>query len=92
MLRNKGISYLVDCGEGTQSQLTQSGVRPSSIRAVLITHLHGDHCFGLPGMVCLLDSSHQPDTQLFSQAKSTEEMMTAMKKTKFEKFVLDIYG
>ncbi|CBY37291.1 unnamed protein product [Oikopleura dioica] len=54
--RNKGISYLVDCGEGTQAQLTASGVRPSSIKTVLITHLHGDHCFGLPDTGSLLEA------------------------------------
>ena len=39
-------SYLIDCGEGTQAQLGASTVRHSAISKVLITHLHGDHCFG----------------------------------------------
>ena len=90
--RLKGVSYLVDCGEGTQSQLTSSGVRPSSVRAVLITHLHGDHCFGLPGMVCLLDGSHQTNDPLLSEAGNTTELLNAIKKTKIQNFILDIYG
>ena len=75
-------SYLVDCGEGTQAQLGASTVRHSSITKVLITHLHGDHCFGLPGMLCLLASSHAPDN---------EELKVVSKKQKTE-IIIDIYG
>lgn len=39
--------YLIDCGEGTQSQLLRVGINPLKINAVFITHLHGDHIFGL---------------------------------------------
>ncbi len=50
------ISYndqlmLVDCGEGTQMQLTKYKVRRSKIRHILISHLHGDHYFGLIGLI-----------------------------------------
>ena len=39
--------YLVDCGEGTQNRLLRAGVSPLKINAVFISHLHGDHVFGL---------------------------------------------
>ena len=39
--------YLVDAGEGTQQQMVRAGVNPLKIRAVFISHLHGDHVFGL---------------------------------------------
>jgi ribonuclease Z len=39
--------YLLDAGEGTQQQLFRYGVNPLRLRAVFLTHLHGDHCFGL---------------------------------------------
>lgn len=43
--------FLVDCGEGTQMQLRRSRIRFTKISAVFISHLHGDHCFGLIGML-----------------------------------------
>jgi len=39
--------YLVDAGEGTQRQLFRCGINPLRLRAVFLSHLHGDHCFGL---------------------------------------------
>lgn len=39
--------YLIDCGEGTQNRLLRAGVSPLKINAIFISHLHGDHVFGL---------------------------------------------
>jgi ribonuclease Z len=47
----RGKLFLVDCAEGTQVQLRRSHIRFTKISAVFITHLHGDHCFGLIGML-----------------------------------------
>lgn len=43
--------FMIDCGEGTQLQLRKSKVHFSKVGAVFITHMHGDHCFGLMGLV-----------------------------------------
>lgn len=45
---------LVDCGEGTQQQIMRSPLKISRIEAVLLTHLHGDHVLGLPGLLATM--------------------------------------
>ncbi len=51
LLRWDGTGLLFDPGEGTQRQLTLAGVPSSAVHRICLTHLHGDHCLGLPGMV-----------------------------------------
>ncbi len=46
--------FLIDCGEGTQKQLRTVGISPMKLKAVFITHLHGDHVFGLFGLISTL--------------------------------------
>lgn len=46
--------YLIDCGEGTQRRLMECGINPMRINAVFISHLHGDHVFGLFPLISTL--------------------------------------
>ena len=48
-LRDK--QYLIDCGEGTQIRMRQMGVKTARLGNIFVSHLHGDHCFGLIGMI-----------------------------------------
>lgn len=43
--------FMVDCGEGTQMRLARAGLQMNRIGHIFITHAHGDHCFGLPGLI-----------------------------------------
>ena len=54
LLRWDGEGILFDPGEGTQRQFTFAGVSPAEVTRICITHFHGDHCLGLPGMILRL--------------------------------------
>ncbi|MCS0657294.1 MBL fold metallo-hydrolase [Massilia terrae] len=43
--------YLVDCGEGTQHRILHTSFSLHGLRGIFITHIHGDHCYGLPGLL-----------------------------------------
>ena len=51
LLRWDDQGFLFDPGEGTQRQMTYAGVSSSTISRICLTHTHGDHCLGLPGVV-----------------------------------------
>ena len=53
-LPQRSEMWLFDCGEGTQHQFLRSDLRLSQLRRVFITHMHGDHVFGLPGLLASL--------------------------------------
>lgn len=46
--------YMIDCGEGTQVQMRRMRIKFSRLNHIFISHLHGDHCFGLPGLISTL--------------------------------------
>lgn len=54
LLNSNGNFYLIDCGEGTQQQLIRYGLKSSKINQIFISHLHGDHYFGLVGLLSSL--------------------------------------
>jgi len=51
VFNNDNRLYLIDCGEGTQFRLNELKIKKSKIRQIFISHLHGDHIFGLPGLI-----------------------------------------
>jgi len=57
LLTYEGENILVDCGEGTQRQFRKARLNPCKVTRILITHRHGDHVFGLPGLISTFDVS-----------------------------------
>jgi len=51
LLEIRDKQFLIDCGEGTQIRMRQMGLRTNRLGHIFISHLHGDHCFGLIGLI-----------------------------------------
>jgi len=62
LLTYEGENILIDCGEGTQRQFRKARLNPCKVTRILITHRHGDHVFGLPGLISTLDLSEYNKT------------------------------
>lgn len=62
-----GTNYLVDCGEGTQIQMIKYKIRRGKITHIFISHLHGDHYYGLIGLINSFSLlSHQQEMHIFA--------------------------
>ena len=76
---------LFDCGEGIQRQLKISGTKITDVTHLFITHWHGDHVLGIPGLIQSLGSSEYSGKLKIFGPKGTEEFMQNM----FKAFVFD---
>jgi ribonuclease Z len=76
VLSNEYESYLIDCGEGTQMQLLKYKIKTSKIKLILISHLHGDHYFGLIGLISSLNLAHRTDPLTIFGPKGLDEIIT----------------
>ena len=73
LLRWDGYGVLFDPGEGTQRQMVLAGVPSSAVHRICITHLHGDHCLGLPGVLARMSLDQLERTvEVFYPAESRE--------------------
>ena len=79
MVRYKGKSILVDCGEGTQVALRKKGWSPNPIEMILFTHYHADHISGLPGMLLTMGNADRRDPLYMAGPKGLERVVGALR-------------
>ena len=77
-VRSGSDIVLLDCGEGSQRQLMLSPFSFMKIRAILVTHLHGDHVFGLPGLIQTMSLSNRTDPLLVCGPPGTAHALEVM--------------
>ncbi len=81
LLEYKDENILIDCGEGTQRQFRKAELNPNKITRILITHWHGDHTLGIPGLLETLSFSDYNKTLFIYGPKGTKEFMNQVLKT-----------
>ncbi len=96
-LNYKDENILIDCGEGTQRQIRKAKINPCSITRLLITHFHGDHVFGLPGLFHTLTLNNYQKTLYIYGPKGTKEFIkkifeTFIKKEKLSYVIEEVSG
>ena len=72
---------LIDCGEGTQQQLLHTNLSLHQLTAICITHVHGDHCYGLPGLLASAAMSGRRHELTIIAPKAIAQLLEAVKIT-----------
>ncbi|PLW80878.1 ribonuclease Z [Candidatus Woesearchaeota archaeon] len=90
-----GQGILFDCGEGTQRQMKITGIKPSKISKIFISHWHGDHVLGIPGLLQTMGANqYEGKLQIFGPKGTKEKIMNMFKvfifDNKIELEVIDI--
>ena len=74
--------WMFDCGEGTQNRILETTIKPRKVRKIFITHLHGDHIFGLPGFLSsrsFQSSEEQTDIEIYGPVGIKSFVMTSLR-------------
>ena len=79
MLRYNGSSLLIDCGEGTQIAIREKGWSFRPLDIICITHFHGDHISGLPGILLAMGNSDRTEPLTMIGPKGLERVVKALR-------------
>ncbi|EGP9129211.1 ribonuclease Z [Listeria monocytogenes] len=80
MLNERNAIWLFDCGEATQHQIMRSQIKLSKLEKIFITHLHGDHIFGLPGLLSSRSfQGGESDLTIYGPVGITEYVETSLR-------------
>jgi ribonuclease Z len=72
--------FLIDCGEASQIQMRKFGIKMGKINHIFISHLHGDHIFGLPGLISSLTTrSKKGELHIYAHSELQIVLSTLMK-------------
>ena len=77
-IENQHNWYLVDCGEGTQQRMLQAGLNVLRLKTIFITHIHGDHCYGLPGLLASANMNNRQEPLTVCAPAGIEEYVRAV--------------
>jgi len=80
--------WMFDCGEGTQHQLLRSELKTSQLRRIFITHLHGDHIFGLMGLLASCGLAGNNETIDIYGPQGLKEYLKACQKYSYTIFII----
>ena len=73
--------YLVDCGEGTQHQILRTNLSLKKLDSIFITHAHGDHCYGLPGLLASAAMAGRTDALKIIAPQAIKEFIEVVAKS-----------
>ena len=78
LTRYNGSNILIDCGEGTQIALKESGWSPNPVDVILFTHFHADHISGLPGMLLSMANADRTEPVLLVGPRGLEKVVKSL--------------
>ncbi|URZ86790.1 ribonuclease Z [Floricoccus penangensis] len=82
LLDERNEIWMFDCGEATQHQILNTTIKPRKINKIFITHMHGDHIYGLPGFLSsrgFLSGDEQVELDLYGPVGIKDYVMTSLK-------------
>lgn len=79
-----GRLWIVDCGEGTQLRFLQQGLVFERVDRIFITHLHGDHSYGIFGLLCMLKMKNMNKGSPESDAANPSDNLTSKTRPRIE--------